>query len=511
MKKYNVFKVLLIALFVAIICSFLIPQSQIGYTGIEKGLINPITFVDSISNGLTSFSVFISSFIYILSIGIFYAVLKKTDKYDDVINNTAAKFKNKKLFIVISVLIFGLLTAVIGEIFALLFLVPAFIDIAKKLGYNSTQAILSTVGAIIIGSTGSLYTNYANQILKTTVSSNIVVKLIILAIYLLALILFVILGSKPVDTKLEKKKVAKGLPISIAFDVILVLLIVGMVPWNAYFGFEGFTDFHNALVDFKLFKVSLFNAVLGTTLVAFGEWTIYSLTVLILVVSVVLAIIYRIKVDGLLESISQGIRKSLPYAMILIIANTILVGVYNSGFFITVIDSVGKMKDSILSSVTLSGLSALVYPDYTYASQFTLSTLAAVISKTAIFTTLAVIFQVVYSLVLLVSPTSVLLLMALRYEQVSYKDWFKYIYKFFLGLLIVLLVIAMIIGGKYVKTISYVVLAVLVVILALLFVLTGNKKTAKPSKKLVKKEVKKEVTKKKTPKKTAKKKNNKKK
>ena len=198
--------------------------------------------------------------------------------------------------------------------------------------------------------------------------------------------------------------------------------------------------------------------------------------VLLLVVSVILAIIYKIKVDGLLESIAQGTRKALPYAMIMIIANTILVGVYNSGFFITVIDAVGKMKDSIVSSATLSFLSAIVYPDYTYASQFTLSTLAAVISKKAVFSILAISFQLIYSLVLLVSPTSVLLLMALRYEEVSYKDWFKYIYKFFLGLLIVFFVIIMIIGGKYVKPISYIVLVVLILILALLFVLSSTKK-----------------------------------
>ena len=96
MKKYNVFKVLLFALLGAIIASFVLPKSQIGYTGIEKGVINPITFVDTISNGLTSFSVFIGNFILILSIGIFYSVLKKTEKYDVIINNTACRFKKIK-------------------------------------------------------------------------------------------------------------------------------------------------------------------------------------------------------------------------------------------------------------------------------------------------------------------------------------------------------------------------------------------------------------------------------
>ena len=243
MKKYNIFKVLLLVLAAAIIVSFLIPSSTIGYytSGIEKGTINPINFVDSISNGLTSFSVFISAFIFILSIGVFYAVLKKTGKYEAVINNTAVKFQKKKgLFLVISILTFGIMTAVIGDIMPMLIFVPAFIDIAKKLGYDSKTSIASTVGAILLGSAGSLYTNYVNQIMSATVSSNIIAKIVILVLGLGSLILFTILTSKPEKTNLEKEEVKKGLPMMIAFDVIIVFLMLGMVSWNGYFGFEGF-------------------------------------------------------------------------------------------------------------------------------------------------------------------------------------------------------------------------------------------------------------------------------
>ena len=476
MKKYNVFKILFITTLVAILCSFVIPQSQIGYSGIEKGEINPITFIDSISNGLTSFSVFIASFVYILSIGIFYEVIKKSDKYEAVVNNTAAKFKNKKVFIIISVLTFGLLTSVIGDVMPMLIFVPVFIDIAKKLGYDGKTAILSTLGAIIFGSVGSLYTNYTNQILAVSVTTNIILKIIVLIVSLIGLILFVVLGSKVKSVKLEKVNTKKAFPIVLAFDIILILIMLGMTPWKAYFNFNGFADFHKTLVEFKVLKVSLFDALLGKTLLAFGEWTIYSLIVVLLVVSVILALIYRFKIDNFLETVSKGIRKALPYALILVLANVILVGVYNSGFFVTVIKAIGSMKDKVLSATTVSLLSSIVYPDYSYASQFTVSTLAAVISKKTIYASLAIIFQFIYSLGLLISPTSILLLLGLRYENIRYKDWFKYIYKFFLLVFIIFFIIIMVMGGRFVKPISYVVLAVLVVILALLFVLKKDKK-----------------------------------
>ena len=480
-NKYDAFKVLLITALTVMVFSFLIPKSQMGYTGIEKGdLINPITFIDSLSNGLTSFSVFIAQFIYIISIGIFYAVLKKSEKYDSMVNNIAAVLKKLGVFIlVISILILGILTAVIGDILPMLIFVPLLIDIIKKVGFDSKRAIASTVGAILLGNAGSLYTNYTNQILATTVTANIIVKLVILVMSLVALILFVVLGSKPKDTNLTIKKFEKGLPIYITLSVMMILLILGLVPWNGYFGFEGFSNFHNTIIDFKVFKLSLFESLIGTTLLAFGEWSIYSLIVLLNVASIVLAIIYKIKSDSLLETIAKGVKKALPYGLILILANVILVGVYNSGFYTTVLASLAEMKDKILSSTTASVLSAVTYPDYAYANQFTLSTFATIISNSAMFVVLAVIFQAMYSLALLISPTSVLILMALRYENVEYKDWIKYIYKFFLGILIVYFMVMMIIGGKFVKTISYVVLAVLVVILVLLFVLSKDKKEEK--------------------------------
>ena len=373
MKKYNVFKVLLIALFGAIVLSFFIPQSTIGYTGIEKGEINPITLIDSISNGLTSFSVFIANFVYILAIGVFYAVVRKSGKYDAVLENTAAKFKNKNVFLIVSILTFGLMTAVIGDVLPMLIFVPAYLDMAKKLGFDSKTSILATAGAILVGNTGSLYTSYANQILATKVSTNIIAKIIILVISLAALIVFTAF-AKVKETKLEAKKEKKTLPIAIAFGAMFVLLILGMVSWSNYFGFNGFSELHKSVVEFKVLKVSLFNAIIGASLPAFGEWTIYSLIVMLVVVSVILAIIYKLKVDGLIEAISDGIKKALPYALILVLANIILVGVYNSGFYTTVMNAIGGMKDTIVSSITVSGLSAIAYPDYAYASQFTLST-----------------------------------------------------------------------------------------------------------------------------------------
>ena len=268
-----------------------------------------------------------------------------------------------------------------------------------------------------------------------------------------------------------------------------------MVSWNGFFGFEGFTNFHKTLTDFKVFDVSLFNAILGSTLTAFGEWTLYNVIVLLVVTTVILALIYKIKFDGLLESIASGIRRALPYAMIVILANLVLVGVYNSGFYTTIITSIAGMTDKVLSGTTLSALSSVVYPDYTYATQFTLSTITYTITDTKFYLVLAVIFQVIYSLFLLISPTSILVLLGLQRENVSYKEWIKYIYKYFLGLLIVFFVLIMVVGRNYISALSYVVLAVVIVMLVLFVVLSVTRKDTKKQVKKEKVEVKEEPVK----------------
>ena len=56
----------------------------------------------------------------------------------------------------------------------------------------------------------------------------------------------------------------------------------------------------------------------------------------------------------------------------------------------------------------------------------------------------ALIFQAIYGLVMIIAPTSIFLLVGLSYFKVSYKEWFNYIWKYALLMLGVVIVIAFI-------------------------------------------------------------------
>lgn len=478
MKKYNVFKVLSIAILVTILLSFLIPSTSFdGYGSVTKGNINPVGFIDTFANSITSFSVFLNAFIFILCIGVFYGILHKTGKYDSVITNTAAKFeKNKTAFVIISILTFGIMSAIIGNMYAMLIFVPAFIGILRKLGYSKLSSISSTIGAIILGSAGSLFTNYSNQILGSTVTDNIFVKIIMIIISLVSLIVFtLVFTKKPENTKLEKKTVKNSTHISVIFDIVLVFIILGMIPWNSYFGFEGFSKFYETITKFEVFGVSPFKALITSTMAAFGEWTLFDLSVVILISSLVIALMNKIKLNNLFETLASSIKKTLPYALIVVIANVVLVNIYTSGLFYTIIVSAAKLKDKLFSGTLISALSAFVYPDYMYASQFSLSSFTAVVTDTKFLVLLAVIFQAVYSVFLLISPTSILVLLGLQYTGVSFKEWFKYICKYFLAVFGLLFITLMILCNKYMSVISVILLVFIVVLFVLLIVLSKRK------------------------------------
>ncbi len=58
----------------------------------------------------------------------------------------------------------------------------------------------------------------------------------------------------------------------------------------------------------------------------------------------------------------------------------------------------------------------------------------------------AVMFQSLYGLVQIVGPTSLLLIVGLSYLEVPYKTWLKYIWRFIVELLIVIIILLMIVS-----------------------------------------------------------------
>ncbi len=484
MKKYNIFKILTIVILLSMVLSYFIPGSEIGYAGIEKGTIMPVTFVNLFSNGITAVSALVTTIIFILVIGLFYFVLKKTGRYETLVENTASVFDtNRGLFIVITVFGLGLVTLFSGDILPMLIFVPFLMDVLSKLGFNKFSNILATIGSIIIGFSGATYTYYINQYMSLTVKDNLTAKIAIGLFGLVSIVAFILLfnKNKKLNGEVRKSTMKKMVPLYVTFILLFVFIVLGFVNWNGYFGFKGFETFLESLREAKAADVSIFDAIVGSAVAPFGQWQSYNLATLLVFTSVIIALIYRLKINDFFAAVAEGLKKAFPYAVIVALANIVLVNVYSSGIFYTISMSLtGKTVDLFTSSVT-SMLASIAYPDTGYAAQFTLTSLMGT-TATNYQGLFAITFQAIYSLFLLVSPTSILLLFALRKTETRYIEWIKYIGKYFLVLLLIdLLVIAIFLKGFTLSSIIFM-LVILAIISALLIV-----------KKLVKKEVKEAV------------------
>ena len=67
--------------------------------------------------------------------------------------------------------------------------------------------------------------------------------------------------------------------------------------------------------------------------------------------------------------------------------------------------------------------------------------LASVVTDKTMYPVIAVMFQSLYGAVMLVAPTSIILMGTISYLGVSYKEWLKNIWKFLLEFIVILFII----------------------------------------------------------------------
>ena len=154
---------------------------------------------------------------------------------------------------------------------------------------------------------------------------------------------------------------------------------------------------------------------------------------------VAIAIAYRTKFDECFEGFVDGIKSFVVPTILTILACSVFVFVYYNPVLTTVSKLLLDATDGF--NVALSGIYAIInsvfYVDYYYLAYSVLYSITSVYDDTAVLSILSVMFTNLYSLVMLIAPTSVLLLVSLSISEVKYTEWVKFIWKLALTLLIV--------------------------------------------------------------------------
>lgn len=263
-------------------------------------------------------------------------------------------------------------------------------------------------------------------------------------------------SSSDTVVKVKNKKKVSTWPFVLVFDLVVIILALATIDWTGVFGVDIFETATKAVREFTLFDFPIFDKLLGSNLPsinggslpgAFGEWSlIYEVPTLILLASGFLALVYGVKFNEFINGIMNGVKKAIRPASYMLLIYLVLIVVTYHPFQLHFTKALIGITDgfNVVTMSAIAMISSILNVETVYVAQSTLPYVTSVITDASMYPVIGVIFQAIYGLMMLVAPTSVILLGTLTYLDVSYGQWLKHIWKLFLQLLLVLIIVFLI-------------------------------------------------------------------
>lgn len=474
MKKDSVLKALGITFLVMVLLSWVIPAGIYSYGVFTKtDATVPIGLYDFIRIPVLTIATFIQYGILFLAIGGFYGVLNKTGVYSNIVNSISKKWEgSKKKFLVITVCLFTILTSLSGLTDVMFILVPFFIAVLLKLGYNKLVSLSSTVGAIMVGNLASTFGfntwGYLQGYLDLSMTSLIGARAILLVMALLLLILYLFKSTKDLGDKKSKKKIKddknediliplyedtkskkSNLPLIVISILLFVFLVIASYNWKGAFEIEVFSNLYDNINSFKVGKYEIFHDLLAMDNVpVLGEFVNYDISIILIFASLIIGWIYSLKTKETVESFAKGAKEMLipaTYSMLACVAFACMLNMpSDGGNFVNTIMSkfIDTEKFTLFGTVGTSLVSGFVYNDIATLLGRIVNLFVAY--DTNVIPIVAFIIQGMFGILCLIAPTSIYLVVGLSITDVSYKEWVKFIWKYVLILFIIIVFVAFI-------------------------------------------------------------------
>lgn len=510
MKKHNTIKVVLITMLGFLLLSWILPAAYYSGQYVEQGRVQMGLF-DLFNYPLTSLSYFGYIGLLFILVGGFYGILYKIPAYRTFLERTAKIFEGKgKIALAILVVVIALFVSICGAQFGLALFIPFIVARILMMGYDKITAALVTVGGIIAGLIGTTYASTNSSVLTGALALSpdfeIGVRWIILLVAVILVIfnVFMYVGfkkkasvakkevkeEKVVVKKVEKvatkkapakkapakkvpakKTTKKGKnpnkaavieedviivpakvsgshkiwPFVLTFSLLFVLFVLAFIPWST-FGIDAFDKATTAVQEFTLFKFPIFAKVLGN-FNSFGNWSVTDLFLPMGITTLILVLIYKVKLDDIFDGFIDGVKKALtPFALVILLYSILVIVTYHP-FQLPIYKAFLELtKGFNIATTIVVGLFASIFnSDIAYSFQAIAPYYGSLV-KADYYPLAAVIFQSMYGLAMLFAPTSLVLMGILSYLNVSYKEWLKIIWKLLLELFVVLLIIFIILA-----------------------------------------------------------------
>lgn len=467
-EKHSLAKSLFVLTITAILISWMFPGGQFQGTDFAEGKMSRI--------GLADFSYMLYYCVYFLLDKIpflvvltgFYGVLSRISGYQKLIGSAASKFSKHPIVtsVIMSIIIF-ILTSLFSQTFVVLVFIPFFISILIRMGMDKLTSFAITFGSVLVGILGCTYGTDTLAIFNSTLGQDIKTGLsyrfIIAATSLVLYNFFIVMRVRKIEKdmkknaktntcendpfaveKLSDKTKTNVLPTIIVLALSTIIIILGYINWNTNFGIKIFDEFHQWLIGLEAGKdFNLISYILGANATALGNFKyVFTFIIILVIVSALLAFLYKMSFNEYIESFYEGTKKMLKPLLCLLGVNLVFTASYIAGqpiasIYNWILNLVEGFNPFITSIVAF--ISSLFQVDFGYVA-YTLGSFATSVYADN-FAIAHTIFTSMYGIIQIFMPTSMILVTGLALTKVSYKEWFKYIWLFIVGMIIILLVL----------------------------------------------------------------------
>ena len=332
--------------------------------------------------------------------------------------------------------------------------------VATKSKAKKVNKTLYAVLTILFGSIG-INKFYAGQI-KKGILSILFCWTLIPAILSVAEFITVLTEKADKTGKIEVTSERRNKVAFIVSVVIFALFIIAsIIPYESLFkNCTVFTEFNSWLSNLKIGNYAIFNNIIGSPLIVsestgsttgsiavFGSWTMSDVSILLFILTLLIAIINNVKIDDFIKGINENIKKILPVAITAMLISVVLVTMITSGISITIANKILSIFKgfNIAETIFATMISSVLTSDFYYLISTVGQLLTLSTSNSQYYGVIAFIIQSIYNLVMIIAPTSVGLIIGLYYLDIPYNKWFKFIWKLLLILFVIIIVAAIVI------------------------------------------------------------------
>ena len=456
-KENDLVKFVFIAILLTVVLTWIIPTGSFNGSSFTKADVVRTGISELSLSPVYAVSFFLQQIVFVLMLGAFYGVISKANGYRELVAKCAKFIKGKEVpaVLIVSALI-ALFVSLTSQVFISFIAIPFIITVLLNAKLDKKTAFIATFGSIFIGMIGATYGTeglyFFNYYMNGDIKTGLKIRFAILA---LAYVLFNIFNishikkvvkSKNIDETEEdnfavekvSKKNTKVWPMAVLLFVVFAFAILGYVKWEEQFEITVFNKFHEWFTGVKVGDTAILSAIFGKV-TAFGTWELYSILAVLLVISLLTAVIYKISVNEVIEGALNGVSKMAKPAFIMILAYSVFVLLYWSAIVPTIADKILPDKFNAIKTAIVAFISSFFTVDFGYTGYTIGQYLTAAYSNSM--DKIFVIFPSMYGFVQMFAPTSVILVAGLSYTKINYIEWLKHIWKFLAAMIAILIII----------------------------------------------------------------------